>query len=113
MTTAKNNTYIKLISLVLALITAASAFSLTSVTFEAASKPQTAYNAVAKAYGKAFPLKKSDVISSKKRLMGVRTADLKSYYAASKTVGGSKSKEEYLVFIAEVKDSSKVKSVKT
>ncbi len=113
MTLTKNNSYVKVISFILALITAFSALTLTTTSFEAASKPQTAYTAVKKAYGKKFPLTNKNVIKGKKRIMGVKTSDLKSYYAASKTTGKKNAKSEYLIFVAEVKNKNNVNKVKS
>ena len=114
MTLSKNNLSIRLISIILALITAVSAFSLSSSVAMAASKtPASAYSAVKKAYGKSFPFKSSNRVKGKRRIMGVKTADLSSYYAASKISGKKNSKQEYIIMIAKVKDSGKVKSVKS
>ena len=114
MTLTKNNSYIKIISVLLALITAFSAFTISGgLTAEAASKPSQAYSAVKKAYGDSFPLSSKNRIKGKKRVMGVRTSYLNSYYAASKTSGKKNAKKEYLIMIAEVKDKNDVKKVKS
>ena len=114
MTLTRNNAYIKIISLILAVITAFSALTVSNgVVAEAASKPSQAYTAVKKAYGKSFPLSSKNRIKGKKRIMGVRTSYLSSYYAASKTSGKKNAKKEYLIMIAEVKDKDDVKNVKS
>ncbi|MBQ9532091.1 MAG: DUF4358 domain-containing protein [Eubacterium sp.] len=115
MTQTKKNTFsIRIMSVILALITVFSAFSLTGEVAMAAGKtPAAAYSAVKKAYGKSFPFKKSNRVKGKRRVMGVKTADLKSYYAASKVTGGKNSKCEYIIMVAKVKDSGKVKTIKS
>ena len=111
--TKDNKLSIKIISVLLALITAFSAFTLTGEVAMAASKtPASAYSAVKKAYGKAFPFRKSDRVKGKRRIMGVKTGDLSSYYAASRITGKKNSKQEYIIMIAKVKDSSKVGTIK-
>ena len=113
MTLTKNNYSVKLISIILAIITVFSAFTVSgSITAEAASKPQQAYSAVKKAYGKSFPLSSKKRVKGKKRVFGVKTADLKSYYAASKISGKKDAKAEYLIMVAEVKDKDNVKKIK-
>ncbi len=112
--TKKNNLSIRLISIILALITAISAFSLTNGVAMAASKtPATAYSAVKKSYGKSFPFSAKNRVKGKRRVMGVKTADLSSYYAASKITGGKNSKCEYIIMVAKVKSKGKVSSVKS
>ena len=114
MTLTRNNYTVKLISLLMAIITIFSAFTVgNAVTAEAASKPQQAYTAVKKAYGKSFPLADKNRIKGKKRIFGVKTADLKSYYAASKISGKKNAKAEYLIMVAQVKDKNNVKKIKS
>ena len=111
--TKRNSLSVKILSLLLAVITAFSAFTMTSVTAEAASVPAQAFVAVKKAYGKSFPLSSKNRIKGKKRVFGVKTSYLKTYYAASKTVGKKNAKAEYLFMVADVKDKDNVKKVKS
>ena len=113
MTMTKRQTNVKIISLILALITAFSAFTVTSSVAEAASVPAQAYVAVKNAYGKSFPLSSKNRVKGKKRVFGVKTSLLSSYYAATKTVGRKNAKAEYLIMIAKPKKSEDVKKVKT
>ena len=112
--TKRNNFSIRLLSIILAMVTAISAFSLTSGVAMAASKtPASAYSAVKKAYGSAFPFSSKNRVKGKRRVMGVKTSDLSSYYAASKVTGKKNSKCEYIIMIAKVKNSGNVGSVKS
>ena len=113
MTAVKNNSFIKVISLLLALITMLSAFTVTSSVAEAASKPAQAYVAVKNAYGKSFPLSSKDRVKGKKRVYGVKTSLLSSYYYAEKFAGNNKSATVYRIIICKPKNKSDIKSIKS
>ncbi|MBQ9516783.1 MAG: DUF4358 domain-containing protein [Eubacterium sp.] len=112
MTATKKNTSVKILSLILAIMTVFSAFTVSGSVAQAASKPAQAYVAVQKAYGKSFPLSSKNRVKGKKRVFGVKTSTLSSYYAASKMVG-SKTKAEYLIMIAKPAKGTSVKTVKS
>ncbi len=113
MTITKTNFSSRIISLLLALITLFGAVGLNSATAEAASKtPAGAYVAVKNAYGKSFPLTSANRVTGR-RVFGVKTSLVSSYYAASRTTGSGSAKAEYAIFICKAKNSKNARKVKS
>lgn len=96
---------VRIISVIMALVAVVGSFSVQSTVYAASKSPVTAYAAAKKAYGKSFPLSTSNRISGKSVVLGVKTADCESYYAAQKF--SSSSKEVYEIFICKVKKGKK------
>jgi hypothetical protein len=104
----------RVLAFILAVVSLLSAFTMSANAAQITSKtPASAYAAVKKAYGSSFPLTSKNRIKGKKRIMGVKISDCSSYYAASKTTGGSNSQKEYAIFICKAKSTAKAKKIKT
>ena len=106
---SSRQTTVQCIAVILALITLLSCCSVGA--FAAKKTPDAAYSAVKKAYGSSMPLSAKNRITGKKRIMGVKTADCESYFAALKIKGGKNAQSEYAIFICKAKSKAKVKTI--
>ena len=105
MTKTKNKALLRALSLLMALVSLVTYVTVGTTAFAANKTPVAAYAAVQKAYGKSFPLSTSNRISGKSVVLGVKTSNCSSYYAAQKFANSNK--EVYEIFICKAKSGKK------
>ena len=96
---------IRVLSLIMAIVAMLTSVSVGTNAFAASKTPVAAYAAVKKAYGNSFPLSSSNRISGRSVVLGVKTADCSSYYAAQRFANNNK--EVYEIFICKAKSGKK------